>query len=720
MAVDLKELLKKYFGYSEYRPLQEEIVQDVLNNKDVFVLMPTGGGKSLCYQIPALITEGVSVVVSPLISLMKDQVDSLRQNGINAAFLNSTLSVEAKRQLAKDLRENKVKMLYIAPEKLTQAAFLKFLLGIDIGLFAIDEAHCISEWGHDFRPDYKKLRMLREAFKDIPIIALTATATRRVQSDIVKSLQLRVPRIYRASFDRPNLHYAVYPKKGSYSMLLDFLAEHKNQSGIIYCLSRNDVESLATSLRDEGYKALPYHAGLPSDRRAENQDRFIKDDVDIIVATIAFGMGIDKPDVRYVIHFNLPSSLEKYYQETGRAGRDGLPSKCLLFWGYGDKTKLSFFIDKKQDEREKDIAYAQLRNIIDFAESTICRRKLVLGYFGEEYEKDNCGNCDNCLNPNEQFDGSELAKKVLSCVCRVRQRFGVRYVAKVLAGSRAKQVTTNKHDSLSTYGIIQDYTIDQVSDFIREIVQKGLLRLTEDKYAVLKLTAKGAAFLKKDEVLMLTIPAKSPIITAEKKPTEYNAELFEKLRRLRKALAEERSLAPYQIFHDGTLYEMCSYFPMSPMSFLQISGVGEMKLETYGSAFLQVIKAFCDEYDISEVSRAGEEHQDWQRKMRRQAKSATVAQTVQLYHSGKTPKEIAKIRKLTVGTIISHIEKAILAGEDVDIRGLVSEEKQQMIEQAMEEIGSKWSTPVREHLKEQVSYDEIRIVRAFMTQKEAE
>lgn len=399
--------LQKYFGYTSFYPLQEDIIKEVLAQRDAFVLMPTGGGKSLCYQLPALLFSGVTIVVSPLIALMKDQVDGLLANGIPAIFINSSLSyseIDAKRQ---SLLNNEIKILYIAPERLFMPEFLQFLQGLKISLFAIDESHCISEWGHDFRPEYRQLEILKEKFPKVPVMALTATATPAVQKDIILQLKLSDCRIFKASFNRKNLYYQIKPKDNPYHQILHYLKSRKKDSGIIYCQSRKTVESLTTSLQAEGYRVLPYHAGLPAEVRTENQERFIHDDVEIIVATIAFGMGIDKPDVRYVIHYDLPKSIEGYYQETGRAGRDGLKSDCILLFSYADKFKIEYFIHQKIDENEKLIAYKQLRHLTNYCEGNICRRKLLLDYFGEKFDEPNCNNCDVCLEPKERFDGRD-------------------------------------------------------------------------------------------------------------------------------------------------------------------------------------------------------------------------------------------------------------------------------------------------------------------------
>ena len=460
-----QEALKKYFGYSEFHPLQDSIINDVLDDRDVFVLMPTGSGKSLCYQLPAVMKDGITVVISPLIALMKDQVDSLRANGIGASYINSSMSTKEIEDTKIRLLENKDKILYIAPERLTSYEFLSFLKMLKMALFAIDEAHCISEWGHDFRPEYRKLRILRETFPQVPVIALTATAIPDVQNDIIHALKLSTPSVYKASFNRPNLFYYVRPKEDAYEQIVEYIRKHPKDSGIIYCQSRNSSENLAKSLQEDGFRALPYHAGLSKDVRTENQELFIKDNVEIIVATIAFGMGINKPNVRYVIHYDLPKNIEGYYQETGRAGRDRLDSDCILFFSYGDRKKIEVLIEKSKNHQKKTIAYKKLDEMIRFCEARRCKRQFLLEYFGEANDG-NCGKCDTCLTPRETFDGTEIAKKTLACIKEVNQRFGMNYIVSVLAGSiKGTRIQSYGHDKIASYGAGQGYDRKQLQSF---------------------------------------------------------------------------------------------------------------------------------------------------------------------------------------------------------------------------------------------------------------
>ena len=641
--------LHQYFGYTSFRPLQEEIIRDVLEKKDVFVLMPTGGGKSICYQLPSLLMEGVTVVVSPLISLMKDQVDGLDANGIAAACMNSTLSVREIRDVKTAFLENRLKVLYVAPERLMMPGTFAFLKKGKVSLFAIDEAHCISEWGHDFRPEYRKLKLLRDpktGFPDVPIIALTATATERVRKDIVSQLNLDISSEkgpYVASFNRKNLSYEVRPKKETFSEIADYLHRHRGEAGIIYCQSRNSVETLTKKLNIAGFKALPYHAGLSDTERTRNQEMFIKDDVDIIVATIAFGMGIDKSNVRFVIHYDLPRNLESYYQETGRGGRDGSPCECILFFSRGDRFKIDYFISQKTNEKEKDISLVQLRQMVAYCEGNKCRRQTLMEYFGEKLSG-YCGNCDSCLRPKGTFDGTEPARKLMTCVQELNQRFGTNYVIDVLTGSKNKKIKQNHHERLKSHGSGREFTKEQWRSLASEITNTGLLDVSGAQYPVLKLNAMSRKILKGLERIELVCPegfapeAEESFVPsiaagikneevddvhlstentfteecsvaadilktqnvrkAVKSGKEPDPILFERLKALRKEIALQKNLPPYIIFSDTTLKEMTTKFPHSSEEFHSITGVGEHKLRKYGDAFLKEIENYCRDYSL--------------------------------------------------------------------------------------------------------------------------
>lgn len=596
MPDPLLPTLKQTFGFDEFRYPQKEIISDVLNRKDVFVLMPTGGGKSLCYQLPALMLEGLTIVVSPLIALMKDQVDSLKQNGVNAEFFNSSLTSSEKDKVRAQILNQKLSLLYVAPERLMQDSFLEILQNLPVSLFAIDEAHCISEWGHDFRPEYRRLSKIKQLFPDVPVISLTATATPRVKEDILKQLHLAGASEYQASFNRTNLFYLIEDKTDTLTQCLAFLKKHPGESGIIYCHSRANVENLTESLQTKGINALPYHAGLEDSVRKANQDRFIKEETVVMVATVAFGMGIDKPNVRFVIHADLPSNLERYYQETGRAGRDGLDSDCLLLFSPGDKEKIKFFINQKTDEREQEIASSQLRMMMQYAQGSKCRRIGLLKYFGEEFEGE-CKACDNCLSPKETFDGTVVAQKILSCISRVEQRFGTKYIAEVLTGKRSSPILQNHHDSLSTFNIIKDFTLNQVKSFINELIGNGYIDQTDGKYPVLKLNEKSWLVLKNKEEVKLIKPAVTVVAKSKATPYEaipFNMTLFNTLRELRRKLALEQNLPPYIIFSDASLKEMATYYPRSKDEFSQIKGVGAQKLNQYWQIFTKEIDLYCN------------------------------------------------------------------------------------------------------------------------------
>jgi len=591
----LTTTLREVFGLREFRPHQREIIEDLLAGRDAFVLMPTGGGKSLTYQLPALHRPGVALVVSPLISLMKDQVDALEANGVRAAFYNSALGADEARRVLGRLHGGELDLLYVAPERLMSAAFLERLEEIEIALIAVDEAHCVSQWGHDFRPEYAALGQLRERFPGIPLIALTATADPHTRDDIVHVLGLGHARRHLTSFDRPNIRYTVLEKHRPADQLLRFLARQGNESGIVYALSRKRVDEIASSLQARGVDAAAYHAGLATEVRRDVQERFIRDELKIVVATVAFGMGIDKPNVRFVVHYDLPKNIEGYYQETGRAGRDGLPSEAFLLFGAQDIVTARRLIDNTQDEVQHRIETHKLNAMVGFAESLTCRRRVLLGYFGEALEED-CGNCDICLEPPERFDGTEAARKALSCVYRVRERFGVKHVVDVLRGADTERIRKLGHDRLSTYGIGTDLGETEWTSVIRQLIHRGYLIQDIANYSVLRLTPKARPLLRGEETLELARPRisikkpKTPKAAANLGPAD--AGLFEALRALRKQLADEQGVPPYVVFGDATLTEMSRAKPSDDDSLLSINGVGRVKLERYGEAFLGVIRDY--------------------------------------------------------------------------------------------------------------------------------
>ena len=712
MPPQVLDLLKSRFGYESFLPLQEEIVRHVLGKDHCLVLMPTGGGKSLCYQLPALCLDGLTLVVSPLIALMKDQVDALRANGIPAAFVNSSLPSSEIGRIHTAALMGRIKILYIAPERLTVPGFVSFLDSVSVSLIAIDEAHCISEWGHDFRPDYRNLKALRARFPDVPCIALTATATERVREDIVTQLDIPGGKTFISSFNRKNLTYTVLPKRDQLDALIGLLTKHKDESAIVYCYSRNATEELVADLREEGFAALPYHAGLDPTIRRTNQERFIRDETPIIVATIAFGMGIDKPDVRLIVHYDMPKSVEGYYQETGRAGRDGLPSDCVLFYSSGDRSKQEYWISQMEDEEEQGRARRKLDGMVDYSELTRCRRAYLLLYFGEELEDGKCGGCDVCLADMEEFDATIITQKILSAVIRTEERFGVSYVADVLRGSRAKRVIETGHDKLSVYGIARDFSKDEITSISRQLVDEGLLAKEKGEYPTLSVTASGREFLQSRATLRLTRKKES---RAERKRSadsslDYDRGLFELLRDLRRVLAEERGVAPYMVFGDASLVQMAYFVPQSRESFSRITGVGANKLEEYGEIFVKHIRESAEQHGLEERERTSEPRKS--RSVRRPG--STYAKTLGLLRQGLTLNEIATQRGLSPGTVIGHLERLAAHGERIDVSRQLESERFNRIRQEFERSETPWLSAILDALGDGYSYDEVRLVRLHL------
>jgi ATP-dependent DNA helicase RecQ len=662
-AVDLIATLKKQFGYEQFRPLQEEIIRDALAGRDVFVLMPTGGGKSLCFQLPALMREGLTIVVSPLISLMKDQVDALQTSGIPATYLNSTLGREEAKARWRGLHRGEYRMLYVAPERLMLETFLERALNWNIAQIAIDEAHCISEWGHDFRPEYRELKKLREHFPDVPVMALTATATERVRSDIVKQLKLREPRCYVASFNRPNLSYRVVPKSAPYEELLGFIRSRPNDSGIVYCFSRKNTESVARNLSEDGISAKPYHAGLTAAERTKHQEAFLRDDVRVITATIAFGMGINKPNVRFVVHYDLPKNLESYYQETGRAGRDGLPSECVLLFSASDVAKQLHFIDEKS-ESEARIARAQLQQMVHYAETRECRRATLLEYFGETFLQLPCDGCDNCLQPRETFDGTVHAQKFLSCVYRVHAKhgfgFGLNHVVDILRGADTEAIRQRGHNELSTYGIGRDLKRDLWQAIGRELLRLGVIECAPGRFATLTLTNAGRDALRNRTPIMLTKQVEVVQPQRERAGAiECDEALFERLRTLRHRLADQRGVPAYIIFSDVSLREMARNYPTNSVEFRRIPGVGEQKLKDFSEPFLSEIRAYLASNDRATFA----DNANPLPSRRRVGLNDSQSETLRRFRGGETVDEIARARGFVRSTIYGHLLAAIESGK---------------------------------------------------------
>ncbi len=723
----LEQALKHYFGYDEFRSGQKEIITTALANKDLLVIMPTGGGKSLCFQLPALLKKGITIVVSPLIALMQDQVQQLADNGISATFLNSSITTEERRDRAAAIYEGKIDLLYVAPERLNQEFISNFLIELhrDIGIagFAIDEAHCVSEWGHDFCPDYRKLSQLREYFPKVPFLALTATATDRVRQDIIKQLDLREPDVHVASFNRPNLYYEV--RRKSTNPYRELLAQVKQTdgAGIIYCLSRKKVDELTHKLLQDGIKALPYHAGLDAETRTNNQTSFIRDDVQWMIATVAFGMGINKPDVRSVIHYDLPRNIEGYYQESGRAGRDGEPAHCTLYFGMGDIKTIEYLIAQKVDretgealEEEQRIATQQLRRVINYAEASECRRIVQLSYFGESFPG-NCDNCDNCKYPRPISDWTIESQKLLSCVARFSKQgrnFGLSYTIDVLRGSKADRILKNGHDTLSTYGIGKDRTLDEWRMLGRSLLHQGLVDESSDGYSVLTLNPISWEILRGDrkvEIAITPLKSKAESMDVSTNSAEIQA-LYNRLQKLRKQYADANKVPPYVIFADSSLRLMAQQQPQTLAQFAQISGVGARKLAQYGEMFTAEIRAFRSESGLPVQTETEPTPPLVPHTPTKSDVSSSQLQTLDLYQRGLSFGEIAIERSMRESTIIDHLVKVMECGYDLTLDRIISLDKQEAIERAIKQVGAERLTPIREHLGDSYSYEEIKLVRA--------
>lgn len=697
------QILKEKFGYSSFRLEQENIINSVLQKRDTFVLMPTGGGKSLCYQIPALLFDGLTVVISPLIALMKDQVDALRVNGIAASFLNSTQGYQEQNDILSKIKSGSLKLLYLAPEN----AFIKQLSSFNISLIAIDEAHCISHWGHDFRPEYLNLAHRKKSLPNVPVIALTATADKLTRKDIVEKLELNDPATFVSSFNRANIRYTVDPKRNSFDKLIDFLETRKDESGIIYCLSRASVERLADDLKSMGCSALPYHAGLDKELRAKHQELFLRDEVKIIVATIAFGMGIDKSNVRYVVHMDLPKNIESYYQETGRAGRDGLDSEALLFYSYADVAKMKSFVEVENNPEQTEIYQRKLNQMAEYGDLNSCRRKFLLNYFDEASEN-YCGNCDICLTRVEQTDGTVLAQKVLSAVTRLQEKYGAGYVTDFLRGSNATKIQ-DEHKQLKTYGVGADVSKEDWNSVIRDLLAQEYLAKSEGMYPVLKLTPKSANVLKGLEKVMIT--RSKEMIEVKESHVEYESELLQQLKQTRRQIADEENVPAYIVLSDATLLELATYLPHNKDEFFKISGFGQIKIEKYGKQFWDVVAAYCREHNLK--SRIHLKTPKRQRRERPEKETDTKQQSFELFKAGHSVTSIAEQRNLSQSTIENHLAFYIERG-DLAIEEAMDVSKVEPIQKAIQQLNAVALSPVKEKLGDGFSYGEIRMVMAHL------
>lgn len=722
----IEQQLKQYFGHDAFLAGQQEIIEHAISGRDAFVLMPTGAGKSLIYQFSAQLLPGVTVVISPLIALMQDQVDRLKTNGIAATFINSALGSAERAEREQMALDGELKLLYVAPERLLTGDFLQLLdevqRRVGLSLLAVDEAHCVSEWGHDFRPEYRQLGRLRDRYPTVPMLGLTATATERVRADILTQLRLRDPYIHIASFNRPNLSYEVREKHaGSYRELVQFLRDQADAPIIIYCQSRKTVDDVSAALQRDGVNALPYHAGLTNEQRTQNQNRFIRDDVSVLVATIAFGMGIAKPDVRAVIHYDMPKSLEGYYQETGRAGRDGLPAQCILFFQYGDRTKYEFILAQKTNEQELFIARQQLQQVVAYAESQSCRRRILLAYFAEDYPEENCGNCDNCLRPLVEMEDRTIdAQKFLSCVSRTQQRFGMRHIVDILRGANTQRIRALGHDQLTTYGIGRDYSAEEWMRFGRALLQQDLLREeNSDGYPILKLNRLSMEILRKQRsVEVAAAPVRQQKASrgsaAEADLTLEEMGLFQHLRRRRKELADELNVAPFVVFPDSSLRAMAQQRPQSEEHFGHIPGVGSRKLEAFYVPFTRAIRDYCEEHNLEMgLVPLKPEKERKQSVAPISAGPSTRMVTLDLYKAGRSIEEIAAERNLKPSTISGHLAELIEMGEEIDVEQLIQAEHYDVIVDALQQVGGEVLRPVKDLLGDEYSYEEIRLVRAL-------
>ncbi len=709
-----RDLLQTIFGYDAFWPLQEEIIANVLARRDTLVIMPTGGGKSLCYQLPALLFDGLTVVVSPLISLMQDQVTALQQVGVAAAFLNSALDFDSYQRITRQVRAGEIKLLYVAPETLLQARTLALLDRSQVQMIAIDEAHCISAWGHDFRPEYRQLLDVRQRYPRAVCMALTATATPRVQQDIQDILGFEEANAFVASFDRPNLHLAVQRRTDGLRQTLAFLQAHREQSGIIYCSTRRQVDTLSEQLRMLGWNALPYHAGMEKEDRRRHQQQFVRDDVPIMVATIAFGMGIDKSNVRFVLHYNLPQNIESYYQEIGRAGRDGLRADCLLLYNQSDLRTIRHFIAEGA-ESERAGRSQRLQAMADYAQTRACRRIPLLAYFGEQYQADACGMCDNCqqeADAKSPADATIPAQMFLSCVKRTGELFGVSHIIKVLRGSQSKPVLARGHHKLPTYGVGAEYSRRQWRHMAEQFIEQGLVR-QDAEHGSLLLTSKGYQALRGEKVFITPLPS-AEIAPAAGPQAEYDIELFAALRALRKVTADEAGVPAYVIFSDRALQEMATFYPQSDAHFLAMNGVGQVKLERYGERFLALIRDYCRAHDLAErpkiLPAATRSRSHSQRRFE---------EVGELYLAGQSVADLQKLYGVKRDTIIAHLQRYRAAGHSLPadrIRAAsrLTPEQQEAVLATFQQMGIEALKPAFEALDGRISYEELRLLRLYL------
>jgi ATP-dependent DNA helicase RecQ len=705
----VKKLLKKHYGYSEFRKGQEETIESLINERDTLAIMPTGAGKSLCYQLPAMIYDGITIVISPLISLMKDQVDALNEAGINATYINSTLSYDEIDERLYMLQSGEYKLLYIAPERLVAPDFRQMMSHINISMIAIDEAHCVSQWGHDFRPSYASIAPLIAEMDKRPIVAaFTATATESVKLDILKLLNLNDPKVVITGFDRENLYLSVVKGRNKKDVILDYVSSHREDVGIIYCATRKEVDATYDLLMKKGYDVGRYHAGLTDEERKETQEAFIYDDIKIIVATNAFGMGIDKSNVRYVIHHNLPQNMEAYYQEAGRAGRDGEPSECILIFSPQDIMIQKFIIEQSIASQDRqNILYEKLQTMADYCHTSKCLREYILNYFGEEYEDETCDYCSNCKDDSELTDMTLEAQKIFSCIYRMDQRFGTTMVADVLKGSKNQKVLSQNFQELSTYGIMEEYAAKEIKAMMNGLIADEYLELEGNQYPVVRLKPRAIAVLKGKETVMRKMHKLAP-------KSEKDSELFTILKDLRKEISQREKVPPYIIFADSTLSDMSTYMPLNDRELIDIKGVGESKVKKYGAEFIKAIESYMKAKDIEPESRPNiHNEQSTDKKKTSKTKKSDVkshVQTFELYKKGYSLDEIAKERDLTMITLQEHLMRSYREGYEVNLDDFIPEDYESDILEAIDKIGAEKLRPIKDELPDEVSYFAIKAV----------